>query len=317
MSYNVIITDSGFPDNNPEKEILENMDCSVTNIQCKDESQLRSQVNKADALIVQLAPITRSVIESMNHCKVIVRYGIGVDNIDLVAAKEKAIPVCNVPDYCIEEVSDHTVALALAALRQIKETDQQVRKGDWRIMLPRPVSIFSNLSFCVAGFGRIAKEVAQRAIGLRFRVKAYDPFVDPAVIKAAGVEPVSLDQLLQDADVLSLHLPLNADTFHFINKASIKKMKQCSLIVNTSRGGLIDSTALAEALNNKEIWGAALDVFEEEPLALNHILYQVPGVILSSHVAWYSIQSILAFQRKAAEEALRALKGEPLLNRVI
>lgn len=317
MSYNVIITDSGFPDNNPEKEILETINCSLTNIQCKDECQLRSQVNKADALIVQWAPITRSVIDGMNQCKVIVRYGIGIDNIDLVAAKEKGIPVCNVPDYCIDEVSDHTIALALVALRQIIETDQRLRKGDWRIILPRPVSSFSNLNFCVAGFGRIAKEVAQRAIGLHFRVKAYDPFVDPAVIKAAGVEPVSLDQLLQDADVLSLHLPLNADTVHFINKASIKKMKQGSLIVNTSRGGLIDSTALAEAVNNKEIWGAALDVFEEEPLPLNHILYQVPGVILSSHVAWYSIQSIPVLQKKAAEEALRALKGEPLLNRVI
>ncbi len=317
MSYNVIITDSGFPDNNPEKEILENINCSLTNIQCRDESQLRLQLNKADAVIVQWASITRRVIEHMIQCKVIVRYGIGVDNIDLVAAKEKGIPVCNVPDYCIDEVADHTIALALAALRQIRETDQRIRKGEWKIILPRPVSSFSNLNFCIAGFGRIAKEVAQRAIGLRFRVKAYDPFIDQAVIKAAGVEPVSLDQLLQEADVLSLHLPLNADTFHFINKGIIKKMKQSSLIVNTSRGGLIDSTALGEAVNNKEIWGAALDVFEEEPLPLNHILYQVPGVILSSHVAWYSIQSIPVLQRKAAEEALRALKGEPLLNRVI
>ncbi|MEJ7678152.1 MAG: NAD(P)-dependent oxidoreductase [Segetibacter sp.] len=192
-----------------------------------------------------------------------------------------------------------------------------LEKGDWRIILPRPVSSFSNMNFCVAGFGRIAREVAKRAIGLRFKVNAYDPFVNEADIKDAGVEPVSLDQLFQDADVLSIHLPLKADTFHFINKTSIKKLKPGALIINTSRGGLIDSTALAEAVNNKEIWGAALDVFEEEPLPLNHILYQISGIILSSHVAWYSIQSIPVLQMKAAEEVLRALKGEPLLNRVI
>lgn len=314
--YNVIITDSGFPDNSPEREILGKIDCSVTNIQCKEEFGLSSQVSKADVLMVQWAPVTRRVIEKMDQCKAIVRYGIGVDNIDLVAAKEKGIPVCNVPDYCIEEVSDHTVALALAALRQIKETDLKVRKGEWRIMLPRPVSTFSSMNFCVAGFGRIAKEVASRAIGLRFHVKAYDPFVNQDVIKAAGVEPVSLDQLLSDADVLSLHLPLNADTHHFISTASLKKMKQSALIVNTSRGALIDSMALADALQNKEIWGAALDVFEKEPLAMDDILYQFPRVILSSHVAWYSVQSIPVLQRKAAEEALRALKGQPLLNRI-
>ncbi len=317
MSYNVIITDSGFPDNIPEREILETINCSVTNIQCKEEVQLRSLVSKADALLVQWAPITRNVIEDMNHCKIIVRYGIGIDNIDLEAAKDKGIPVCNVPDYCIDEVADHTIALALAVLRQIKEIDLRTRKGDWQITLPRPVSSFSNLNFCIAGFGRIAREVAQRAIGLRFKVKAYDPFVNPDVFRAAGVECLSLDQLLQDADVLSLHLPLNAGTAHFINKTNLKKMKPGALIVNTSRGGLVDSSALAEALIKKELWGAALDVFEEEPFPADHILNAIPEVLLSSHVAWYSIQSIPVLQKKAAAEAVRALKGEPLMNRVV
>lgn len=317
MSYNVIITDSGFPNNNPEKEILGTINCSVNNIQCKEEPQLSSQVGKADALLVQWSPITRKVIEGLNQCRIIVRYGIGVDNIDLEAAQDKGIPVCNVPDYCINEVADHTIALTVAALRQIKETDQRTRKGDWKITLSRPVSSFSNLNFCIVGFGRIAREVAKRAIGLSFKVKAYDPFVNPAIIMAAGVEPLSLDKLLEDADVLSLHLPLIAGTTHFINKARLKRMKPGSLIVNTSRGGLIDSLALAEALAKKELWGAALDVFEEEPLPLNHLLYQIPGVLLSSHVAWYSIQSIPVLQRKAAEEVLRALKGELLLNRVV
>lgn len=316
MSFTVFITDSGFPDNKPEREILESMGCTVTNLQSRDELHLRPELREADALLVQWAPVTARVMDVLDTCRVIVRYGIGVDNIDLAAAKAKGIPVCNVPDYCIGEVADHTVALALAALRQIKETDQQVRNGGWKIMLPRPVSAFSKLNFCVAGFGRIAKEVTRRATGLGFTVKAFDPYVDPAAIRAGGAEPVPLDQLLREADILSLHLPLHSGTFHFINKDSLRDIRPGSLIVNTSRGGLIDTAALANAVSNGTIWGAALDVFEEEPLAPDHLLTKVPGILLSSHVAWYSTQSIPVLQKKAAEEIRRALTGEPLLNRV-
>ncbi|MEO5893482.1 MAG: C-terminal binding protein, partial [Ferruginibacter sp.] len=263
MSYNIIITDSGFPDNAPEKEVLDSIQGCVTNIQCRDEAGLKSQVGEADALIVQWAPITKNVIENLSRCKVIVRYGIGMDNIDLAAAREKGIPVCNVPDYCINEVADHTIALALGALRQIKETDLRIREGVWKIILPRPVASFSSLDFCIAGFGRIARQVARGVVGLGFKVSAYDPFVDQAVFDAAGVQRLTIDQLLKQADILSLHLPLTADTHHFINKATLEKMKPGSLIVNTSRGGLINASDLAAALASQELWCAALDVFEE------------------------------------------------------
>ena len=317
MSYNVIITDSGFPNEIPEKEILEKAGCTLTTLQCRDAQQLKVKLSAADALLVQWAPITKEVIESLDQCKIIVRYGIGVDNVDLAAARDKGIPVCNVPDYCIHEVADHCIALAISVLRQIPETDQRIRKGDWHIMLPRPVASFSTLNFCLAGFGRIAREVARRANALGFKVKAYDPYVNGDDMRAEDVEPLSLEELFSEADILSLHLPLNKETAHFINKETIGKMKGSSIIVNTSRGGLIQSIALAEAVKNKEVWGAGLDVFEEEPLPANHPLCAVPGIILSSHVAWYSVQSIPVLQRKAAEEIVRGLNGEALRNRVI
>jgi D-3-phosphoglycerate dehydrogenase len=318
MAYKVIITDSSFPDNQQEREILEPNDCNVLLLQSKDESLLKRELRDADALLVQWAPITRGIIETLDKCKIIVRYGIGVDNIDLEAARDHSIPVSNVPDYCINEVSDHTIALAVAALRQVIEADRRIRSGKWSIGLPRAVSSFCNLNFCVAGFGRIGREVARRAVCLGFRVKVYDPYVEVGEIESLGVTAIfSSEELFGEADVLSLHLPLNEDTFHFINNESIKKMRSGSVIVNTSRGGLIDTEALAFAINNKVIWGAALDVFEQEPLPHDHVLFDIPGVILSSHVAWYSSESFLILQKKAAEEALRAVRGEPLLNQVI
>jgi D-3-phosphoglycerate dehydrogenase / 2-oxoglutarate reductase len=317
MSYQAIITDSGFPDNDPETKVLTTAGCSVKNIQCRDEKKLTALVATADVLLVQWAPITAEVIEVLDRCRVIVRYGIGVDNIDLTAAKKKGIPVCNVPDYCTEEVADHTIMLALASLRQAKETDQRIRNGNWNILLPRPVKAFSAMTFCLAGYGRIARQVAKQALGLGFTVKTYDPFLPAEEPGRSGVISCSLDEVFETADVLSLHLPLGSDTKHFLNEESLSKFKRCPLIVNTSRGGLIDSTALVQAIQSKIIWGAALDVFEEEPLPAAHPLLDVPEILLSSHVAWYSSNSIPVLQRKAAEEAARAITGEQLKNRIV
>lgn len=318
MNYKVIITDSSFPDNHIEREILESNNCSVYLVQTKDEYILKRELRDADALLVQWAPITKSVIESLDKCKIIVRYGIGVDNIDLEAAKNHNIPVCNIPDYCIDEVSDHTISLTVTALRQIVEVDRLVRSGIWSIGLPRPVSSFHNLNFCVAGFGRIGKEVARKALCLGFKVKAFDPYVEMEEIESSGVAvlPTS-EELLVEADILSLHLPLNKDTFHFINHENIKKMNKGSIIVNTSRGGLIDTEALVFAIKNNELGGAALDVFENEPLSADNEIFDTPRVVLSSHVGWYSNESFHILQKKAAEEALRAIRGEPLTNQVI
>ncbi|MFB2117993.1 C-terminal binding protein [Parapedobacter sp. 2B3] len=316
MLFNVVITDSGFANHDPERELLKGH-AELKKIDWKDEEELRFKTRDADVLLVQWASISQYVIEGLERCKAIIRYGIGVDNIDLKAAKEKGIRVCNVPDYCINEVADHTIALALAALRQIPAVDTNVRQGDWSIVLPKEVAPFDEMVYGLAGFGRIAQAVAKRALGLGFAVKAYDPFVAPESMRLLHVEPVDRDTLMQQSDILSLHLPLKPDTVHFLNGRSIARMKPNALVVNTSRGGLIDTAALTEAISKRQIWGAALDVFEEEPLPLSHKLMEMPEVVLSSHVAWYSRRSIPLLQRKVAEEALRAISGVPPLHSVI
>lgn len=315
MLPRIVVTDTVFQNHLPEKEILKELG-EVINIHWKNEDEFIEKLAGADALLVQMAPITKRVVDSLDDCRIIVRYGIGVDNIDLDAVRAKGILVCNVPDYCIDEVADHTIALALAALRQVVETDRQIRNGIWENMLPRPIASFSKLNFSLLGFGRIARNVAKRAAGIGFNVKAYDPFVSAESMQTMGVEFLSLEELLSQADILSLHLPLSSDTRHIINDERIGQMKKNALIVNTSRGGLIDTKALAARLTSGHIWGAALDVFEEEPVPATHPLRTAPGVILSSHMAWYSVQSIPELQRKAAEEIRRYLTGEALLNKV-
>lgn len=315
MEYNIVVTDSGFPNQDPERSVLKRIG-DVRKIQWADENELIANTQMADALLVQWAPITKRVIDSLDSCRIIVRYGIGYDNIDLAAAASKGIVVCNVPDYCVEEVADHTLALALAALRQIPETDRNVRNGHWSIILPRPVPPFSQIKFCLAGFGRIAREVAKRAIGVGFVVSAYDPLIPPQTIRDCGVVPVTIEELFASADVLSLHLPLTGSTKHIVNEKSLKSMKPSALIVNTSRGGLVHDEALAESIATGKIWGAALDVFEDEPFPQNHALSKTEGVILSSHVAWYSTLSMPKLQTKAAEEVLRFFTDQVVVNRV-
>ena len=317
MSYQIVITDSTFSTETPENEIFGREGYEIVRLQCRDEKELQVRLGPVDAVLVQTAPITAPVIEAMCNCKVIVRYGHSVDNIDLFAARNKGIPVCNVPDYCTTEVADHTIALALAALRQIPETDRRVRQYGWQATLPRPVRPFSESNFCLAGFGRIAREVARRARALGFTVMACDPFVSAELMASYDVVSVPFDDLLRIADVLSLHCQLNNDTYNMIRQDRISLMKPGAVLVNTAQGDLVDAEDLGYALRQGRLWAAAVDVFDTEPLPVHHPLRQAPNTILSSHVAWYSSKSTPLLQRKAAQEAVRALKGIRLLNRVV
>lgn len=315
MCYRIVITDSGFPNNNPEIEILKELG-KVELIHWKTEEELKQKTASADALLVQWAPVSPALINSLQQCKIIVRYGIGVDNIDTKAASAKGIPVCNVPDYCIDEVADHTITLAISSLRQITTVDRNVRSGIWSIVLPNAVMPFYKMVFGLAGFGRIARKVALKAKALGFLVKAYDPYIDEAEIEKAGVIPVQMEELLEEADVLSLHLPLNDKTKYLINSDTLALMKPSSLVVNTSRGGLINLNDLSAALTSNKLWGAALDVFDKEPIEKESPILNTPGVTLSSHVAWYSSLSVHKLQQMAAEEVARGLRGETVCNPV-
>ena len=313
----VFITDYGFSDIHQERHIITSAGHDLLAGQCKSPEAVLEAAADADVLLVQWAPITSAVINGLNKCRVIVRYGIGVDNVDLVAAKARGIPVCNVPDYCIDEVADHAVAMALSLARQLPMMDRRVRAGTWKITPDHPMPALSTMTFAAAGLGRIARAVLARAGAFGCRPAAYDPYVKPEVFAANGIMRLTLEEMFRQADVLSLHMPLTPETRHLINPAALAKMKPTAIIVNTARGGLIDTVALAEALQSGVIAGAGLDVFDPEPLSMEHPLRNCRNAILTSHVGWFSDESVPKLQRLAAEEVVRALRGEVLRNQIV
>ena len=214
------------------------------------------------------------------------------------------------------EVADHAFALALTWARQIPLIDRRMREGIWKITPDFPMPSFRDMRFVTLGCGRIAGEVLKRAEALGFGLAAYDPFVSEETMRTRGIEKIGLDEAISSADILSLHLPLNDETRHLLNINTLRTMKRSAIVVNTARGGLIDTVALATALGEGVILGAGLDVYEIEPLAAEHPLLRAPRVLLTSHIAWYSEASAPRLQRMAAEEAVRALRGEPLRSQV-
>ena len=313
----VVITDYGFTDLNQEKTLLAGQNYELLAAQCTTEEEIISFSEGADALLVQWAPVTAKVIEKLKTCKIIVRYGIGVDNVDIEAAKKMNIPVCNVPDYCVNEVADHTMAFAIALGRQLVETNTRMRSGVWKITPPHTMPAFRKMIFATLGCGRIARAVLQRASAFGFRAAAYDPYISDKEMDELNIQKLQLDELFEMADIVSLHLPLTDQTRHMINAERLEQMKSTSILINTSRGGLIDTKALAMALQNKIIAGAGLDVFEVEPLPADDLLWQCDNVILTSHTAWNSDASVSVLQEMAVKEVIRGLKGEPLKNRIV
>ncbi|MFT4018296.1 MAG: C-terminal binding protein [Agriterribacter sp.] len=312
----VLITDYGFKHIEQEEKLIIKAGFALQAAQCKTPEEILAHGKDAVALLVQWAPVTAAVIEGLTHCRLIVRYGIGVDNIDLQAAKNKGIVVCNVPDYCIAEVADHTIALALSLARQLTATHNRTISGEWKIIPPQPALPFYEMNFATIGFGRIAREVLKRAAPFGFRRMAYDPFVSPVLINSEGVQSQNFETIISEADIISLHLPLTAQTHHLINAATLNTMRKGAILVNTSRGGLIDTAALAEKLNEGTI-AAGLDVFEKEPLPADHPLMKCKNVILTSHTAWYSEQSVPTLQFMAAEALVRGLTDGIFKNRVV
>lgn len=315
---NIAIIDSNFESDAPEREVLEAANMRLIRHQCLTQEEMISAGKDAVAVLVQYASIDRHVMEAWNSCKLIVRYGIGYDNVDIRAAEELGIAVCNVPFYCLDEVADHTCALILAGLRKIVQFHESVIRGEWEVeRLAKPMPRLAQLTLGLVGFGRIGAGVAERMRSFRFRIRIYDPYLDDRQSTHFGIEKAaSLEQLLSAADVLSLHTPLTKETKRLINSETLSRMKPSAWIVNTSRGGLIDTEALAGALSSRRIGGAALDVFEEEPLPPDHPLRACANVIFTPHAAYYSDQSLKTLQRQAAEEIVRWAEGKPLLSQV-
>jgi len=308
--FKVVITDAEYKDFVQERKVLDKINADLVICQCKSENEIIEATKDADALLVQYANINQNVIKSLKKCKVIVRYGIGVDTLDIQAATEHNIFVVNVQGYCYEEVSNHAITLALACIRKINLLDKAVKNGVWDFKIATPVFRLKNKNFGLIGYGNIGMRVAQKAQAFGFNVMAYDPYISESSLKKNNVQKTELENLLKKSDVISLHLPFTKDTKYIISEKELKLMKKTAFIVNTSRGGLIDEEDLYQALNEKWIAGAGLDVLEEIPNNSDYKLLKLDNIVITPHIAFYSEDSMQDLQRIAAEGVAQALKGE-------
>lgn len=314
-SRRVIVTDYKFASLEPERTAAEALGAQFTAHQVTDVEQTIDATAGADVLFVSQAPITEAVLQGLRPHATVIRYGIGVETVDLDAARRLGVRVCNVPDYGAETVADHTVMLALASLRRVTEFDSALRSADNAWILPGqtdPIRSLSDSTYGLIGLGQIGTLVAQRIAPFGARLVAHDPFANPETAAQANIELVSLDTLLAEAHVVSLHAPLNDSTHHILNREALESMQTGTILVNTGRGGLVDSRAAAELANAGHLGGLAFDVFENEPLEAGHPLRTARRTILTPHAAFYSERSVRTLQRLAVEEMQRALRGEPL-----
>lgn len=256
------------------------------------------------------ARVDAAQIDAMRQCRVIARYGVGVDNIAVEHATQRGILVTNVPDYCVEEVSDHAIALLLAANRRLDRAQAWMRSGQWGTGIMKGVPRLSEQTAGIIGFGRIGQAAARKVRPFVRTVLAFDPVVPAETIVGQGIEPVDLPTLLRSSDYVTLHCPLSPATAHLVNADTLKQFKPGAWLVNTSRGELVDEKALIEALSTHRLGGAALDVFANEPLPQDSQLFKLENVILTPHVAWYSERAIEDLQRLAAEQVFAVLLGK-------
>lgn len=264
----------------------------------------------ADAIISSYGEITREVLERLApQLKVVSRTGTGVDNIDIDAATEVGVAVCNVPGYGTEVVSDHAIALALACLRRINEQDVDMRRGVWDYARTRPLGQTKGRRFGVVGMGAIGRAAARKAAGLGFEVVCTSRSLDPGTMTEEGYAVLTLEDLVESCDVVSLHTALTPQTRHLLDAEAIARMKPTAIVVNTSRGAVVDTVALARALEEGRLWGAGLDVFEEEPLDADHPILSAPHTVLTPHAAYWSEESGVELRTRACQAAIDVLTG--------
>jgi D-3-phosphoglycerate dehydrogenase len=313
MKAKVVITDYVWESLDVEKRTLEGL-ADLVALKTKKPEEFLAQAADCDALLNTYAgPITSEVMAKMPKCRIIARYGIGVDTIDLEAATRAGIIVTNNPTYCIEEVAEHTMALLLACARKVAFYDRMVRAGKWEVPPGKPIYRLAGRTLGLVGFGNIARQVAVRAAAFGMRVLYADPFVKERQFDSPG-EKVELNALLAESDFVSLHPPLTPDTRRMMNDAAFSKMKPSAFLVNCARGPVVDTEALVRALDAKKIAGCALDTTDPEPLPDPHPLRGRENVIVAPHVAWYSEQAMAGLQAGAPGEVRRVLSGEWPVN---
>jgi D-3-phosphoglycerate dehydrogenase len=311
----IVVTDYTFPSLDVEASVLEPLGCELVGMQCKTPAEAATAVADADCVVTQFAPIEASVIGAMRKARAIVRYGIGVDNVDLAAARERGIPVCNVPDFCIDEVADHTLSFILAATRNVVPNCLGVRQGEWRLAVPiEKMRTLRELTVGIVGFGRIGRAVAHRLMPFGCRLLAHDPGVPHLEITAAGASSRALDALLAESDLITLHCPATASTRRMIDAPAIARMRPGVILVNLARGALVDSAALVDGLSRGHISAAALDVFDPEPIPAGHPVLAMPNVIVAAHISSASPKAAQRLRETVAQIVACCVRGEPLPN---
>lgn len=310
----VVITDFEYPNVDQERKIITKFGAELHACHLKTQDEIAAATEDADAVIVQYATITKEIIARMKHCRMIIKYGIGVNNIDSEAATAKGIYVCNVPDYGVDEVSNQAIAMMLALAKKLPIVTKALKNGEWGYSSTVPLFRLNGSTLGLVGLGRIPSLVAHKMSNFGMKILAFDPYLSAGEAKKRGAELVNFDTLCEKSDFISIHCPLTESTTHIFNRTAFKKMKKTAFLINTARGPVIEENALVEALATGEIAGAGLDVFESEPVAKTNRLLQMDQVIATPHCAWYSEEAITTLQRKVAEEVVNVLSGNRPFN---
>jgi D-3-phosphoglycerate dehydrogenase len=318
----VVIADYDYGDVDIERAIIERAGLELIAAQCKTEEEVIEVAHDAAAVVAQYATISARVIDALPHCRVIARYGTGVDIVDVGAATRNNILVTNVPnDWCENEVADHAMALLLAVARKVTVYDRATRGGTWQWQSGAPIHRLRGRVLGLLSFGAIARAIATRAAGFGMRITAHDPYLPAEDIIAAGATGVSFDELVSASDWLVIQAPLTSETHHLFDEVQLRRMKPTAILVNTARGPIVDDHALHRALTEGWIAGAGLDDIEEEPAKVrnwgpDNPLFSLDNVVITPHAAYYSEEAIGTVRRFAAEEVVRVLTGKPPLSPV-
>jgi D-3-phosphoglycerate dehydrogenase len=310
----IVITECDHDAFDIERAVTDAGQAQLVIAKSRNAAEIIENAAGAEGILVQYAQITAEVMDGLPGLKAIGRYGVGIDTVDVAAATAHGIAVCNVPDYGTEAVSDHAIAMALAAARGIPRLDRGVRAGNFDLVAVRPLYQTRDRVFGVVGLGLIGTATARKAAGLGYQVIGYDVRADPGAETYHGVRSVSLDELLKLSQVVSLHTPLTDQTRGMIGTEQFAKMRSDAILVNTSRGGVADTEALVEALRSGQIQGAAIDVHEEEPVPVGHPLTEFDSVVLTPHLAWYSEESYAELKRRTAENVVEVCAGRAPRN---
>ena len=313
MKNKVVFSEVLFPDLKIEEKILEQVDAEVVGGACKTEDDLVKLAKDADAVVTfAFKPVSARVLAGLRKCKIVVRGGIGVDTVDIPAATGQGIIVANVPRYCVEEVSNLSIAMMLSLLHKIPVAMKHTSRGVWDYKVVKPIRSLWALTVGIVGFGNIGRASARKAAAFGMKVIVHDPYLkDKKSAEASGARLVELDDLLAEADAILLHAPATADTYHIINRETLKKVKRGCMLVNAARGQLVDTVALVEALENGTLSGAGLDLIENvPPLPKDHPLLGFENVIITPYYAWYTEDSGLVLRKTIANEIVRVLSGQ-------